>query len=717
MYRLFIKRLLDILLSACLLVVLSPAMLVVAFLVRIKLGGPVIFKQVRPGLNATLFTIYKFRTMTDEKSPDGFFLPDEKRLTKFGAGLRSTSLDELPELWNILKGDMSFVGPRPQLVRDMTFFTPEQMRRQQVRPGLTGWAQVNGRNCITWQSKLAYDIEYLDDISLATDAAIVWKTISLVFRREGISAAGCATAEDLGDALLAEGVVARSEYENKQREAALLIERYEALSTAGFEKESSFTDRFSGVSRALDFLCDGRMSTLFRVAYLLLALISFNSVFAFTSGLTYAAYVCAAWGGILICARLLRWRRYVRFPHVWLLGVFLISYAVSAIMTPYPEMGEAAQGFTWLTLQFFMLYLWDAGDSFDKAKKEFFVFASVFVVYTFVASIASLCMAVGGFSYTDAANIMQQRNIGMVNGRLWGVYSDPNYGSVLAVVSVLFSVLLLRSRRSALRLVFMVITVVVQVSYIALSGSRTGLLAMMVAFAVTTVFLTHLHAVGLRKLSRFLVGCGLVAIVLTGSFVVYQAAVSSYNNFFAIENAVISGRDSAKEEVSADVRSDNSPARAGVVQREELVEDESSGRLRIWSDAWGIFCDNPLFGVSYRSVGDYANGMIPNSFIAHRGYTSMHNVFLDIMVGQGLFGLIPFVLVLVLGVLNYADLLKRLDGEDATLAVICGAVLGSILLSAFLYSEIVYINTAGSVVFWTVLGFVSLWHSKMRVWR
>lgn len=180
---------------------------------------------------------------------------------------------------------------------------------------------------------------------------------------------------------------------------------------------------------------------------------------------------------------------------------------------------------------------------------------------------------------------------------------------------------------------------------------------------------------------------------------------------------MISGRDSAKEEVSADVRSDNSPARAGVVQREELVEDESSGRLRIWSDAWGIFCDNPLFGVSYRSVGDYANGMIPNSFIAHRGYTSMHNVFLDIMVGQGLFGLIPFVLVLVLGVLNYADLLKRLDGEDATLAVICGAVLGSILLSAFLYSEIVYINTAGSVVFWTVLGFVSLWHSKMRVWR
>lgn len=150
MYRKYFKRPLDFIMALVGLVVLSPVLLIIAVLVRIKLGSPVIFKQPRPGLNEKIFTLYKFRTMTDERDENGEPLPDEVRLTPFGKWLRSTSLDELPELWNILRGDMSFVGPRPQLVRDMVFMTPEQRRRHVVRPGLTGWAQVNGRNNISW---------------------------------------------------------------------------------------------------------------------------------------------------------------------------------------------------------------------------------------------------------------------------------------------------------------------------------------------------------------------------------------------------------------------------------------------------------------------------------------------------------------------------------------------------------------------------------------
>lgn len=222
-YARFIKRLLDILLSGCALIVLSPVLLTVAVLVRVKLGRPVIFCQERPGKNEKIFRMYKFRSMTDERDENGELLPDEVRLTHFGRVLRSTSLDELPELWNIFKGDMSVVGPRPQLVRDMVFMTPEQRRRHTVLPGLTGLAQVSGRNAISWEDKLAADLKYIDHITFLGDVKIVLLTVKKVFCREDISAEGMDTAEDLGDYLLRTGQVSEDDYLSLQRESRELL--------------------------------------------------------------------------------------------------------------------------------------------------------------------------------------------------------------------------------------------------------------------------------------------------------------------------------------------------------------------------------------------------------------------------------------------------------------------------------------------------------------
>ena len=195
-YEKYIKRLLDIVLSGGALLVLWPVLLITAILVRTKLGSPVIFCQERPGKNEKIFKLYKFRSMTDQRDENGNLLSDEVRLTKFGKLLRSTSLDELPELWNILKGDMSIVGPRPLLVKYLPLYNEEQKHRHDVRPGLTGWAQANGRNALSWEEKFKLDVWYVEHISFATDVKTIWLTVKNVLRREGISSETAATMEE-----------------------------------------------------------------------------------------------------------------------------------------------------------------------------------------------------------------------------------------------------------------------------------------------------------------------------------------------------------------------------------------------------------------------------------------------------------------------------------------------------------------------------------------
>ena len=195
-YEKFIKRPQDFLCALAAIIVLSPVMLITAILVRTKLGSPIIFKQERPGLNGKVFMLYKFRTMTDGKDADGNLLPDEVRLTGFGKKLRSTSLDELPELFNILKGDMAVVGPRPLLVRYLPRYNVHQARRHEVRPGFTGYAQVNGRNSITWEDKFDKDVYYVDHVTFLGDWKIILKTVKTVVKREGISSDTSATMEE-----------------------------------------------------------------------------------------------------------------------------------------------------------------------------------------------------------------------------------------------------------------------------------------------------------------------------------------------------------------------------------------------------------------------------------------------------------------------------------------------------------------------------------------
>ncbi len=231
-YEKYIKRLLDIACALAALLVFSWLYVIVAVLVRVNLGSPVVFKQPRPGLidpktgQERIFYLYKFRTMTDARDENGNLLPDDVRLTKFGKWLRTTSLDEMLEAWNILRGDMSIIGPRPQLVRDMVFMTDEQRLRHTARPGLSGLAQVKGRNAITWEDKLNWDLEYLKKISFLEDAKLVLETVKVaLLSHDGVTDGENATALDYGDALLQSGAIPTEEYDSKQREAKELLEQ------------------------------------------------------------------------------------------------------------------------------------------------------------------------------------------------------------------------------------------------------------------------------------------------------------------------------------------------------------------------------------------------------------------------------------------------------------------------------------------------------------
>ena len=224
MYKKYIKRAMDFTLSLIAIICLSWLLAIVAILVRIKLGSPVFFKQPRPGKDEKIFNMYKFRTMTDERDENGNLLPDNIRLTTFGKLLRKTSLDELPELFCILKGDMSIVGPRPQLVRDMVFMTDEQRKRHSVKPGLSGLAQVSGRNNISWEDKLAYDLEYIENITFLGDIKIILMSVWKAFIKQAdIETDGMATAEDLGDYLLRTGKIDTDVYDMRQEEARELL--------------------------------------------------------------------------------------------------------------------------------------------------------------------------------------------------------------------------------------------------------------------------------------------------------------------------------------------------------------------------------------------------------------------------------------------------------------------------------------------------------------
>lgn len=226
-YQRYIKRLLDIVCALAALIVFGWLYIILAVLVRVKLGSPVLFTQPRPGKGERIFKLYKFRTMTDARDEQGNPLPDDVRLTKFGKALRATSLDELPEAFNILKGDMSVIGPRPQLVRDMVFMTPEQRKRHTVRPGLSGLAQTRGRNALSWDGKLATDLEYIQHVTFWGDVKIIFDTVKQVFfHQKGLENSDVDevdVTDDFGDYLLKSGRVSQEEYEEKQAEAKELL--------------------------------------------------------------------------------------------------------------------------------------------------------------------------------------------------------------------------------------------------------------------------------------------------------------------------------------------------------------------------------------------------------------------------------------------------------------------------------------------------------------
>lgn len=226
-YERYVKRILDIVCALAALIVFCWLYAILAILVRIKLGSPVLFTQPRPGKDEKIFKLYKFRSMTDARDENGNLLPDEIRLTSFGKALRATSLDELPEAINILRGDMSVIGPRPQLVRDMVFMTPEQRQRHTVRPGLSGLAQTRGRNAISWDGKLATDLEYIQHVTFLGDLKIIFDTVKQVFFGEkGLEDSDIDEVDltdDFGDYLLKQGRVTKEEYERKQAEARALL--------------------------------------------------------------------------------------------------------------------------------------------------------------------------------------------------------------------------------------------------------------------------------------------------------------------------------------------------------------------------------------------------------------------------------------------------------------------------------------------------------------
>lgn len=488
-------------------------------------------------------------------------------------------------------------------------------------------------------------------------------------------------------------------------------------------------------NRMVAFLNDSRVTLAFKVLYLLLALASFNGFVAFSAGLSAAAYVVAAIGAVLLAARLVRLRSVLSFPLALLLVGFLASYLLSWALAPRPAGAlESMQGFVWLCLEFLLLYVWAGKPTVFEIKRDLRVFLGVFCAYVLVASVVGLCMAVAGFSYSNATDVMQQRNIGIVSGRLWGVYSDPNYGSVFAAVSVLVSIFLLgRSGRRAAK-AFAVANVVVQLSYIALSGSRTGMLSLVVSTVPLLILLIVRSdgAAGVPFARR--VGRGVaasvawIAVVLLALWAV-PAAYNAYGSYMQDRRTAAWEQYQEREQSASATEEEKRQAKedadrlddvmvgthgeTGLMEREQSLDDQSSGRIQIWKDALDVAAENPLVGVSYRSLGTYVKADMPDLMIAQKGYTSMHNVFVDVLVGQGLVGLVVFVCFLAGGFVRLIALMRKVASHDFPLVCTCALALVAIFVSSLLYSEILYINTAGSVLFWTVSGCLMAWSSVL----
>lgn len=525
-------------------------------------------------------------------------------------------------------------------------------------------------------------------------------------------------------------------------------------------------------NRMVRFFASDAVALAFKVAYLLLAFLSFNSLIANMPPVTYSAYIVVVFGALVLVARLVSFRRFKDMPLLPLLLLFAASFVLSAVLSARYGILENAQGFIWLTLEFGCLYLCDVCASRKRLKHDLAVFAGVFVGYTLVASSIGLYMAFANYQDGYEVRYMVRNIVGIFQGRLFGLYSDPNYGAVYGLISMLFGWWLFALRKVAPIFLIASVNTLIQLFYIGLTGSRTGVYGSMVlgAFLAILFFcrLLKKDKGAFSKLPpRLTIACVLAVLVAVGVFGCFKGVERLYLSVisftevslpFPVPNDYLYDRvhiyespetikQKEKEEAAAiESKSDES---SGASQGEEdrtnpsgetVLSDEgsrsrlapeevkartqgvgtekiglsaridvdnsdvSNGRFSIWQSALEVFASSPVVGASHRHISDYAAENLPDTYIVKEGYTTMHNVFMDILAGQGVLGLLPMAVFIVCAIRIIACGLMRQVGLRYYESLLLIGVLFSIAFSAMFYSEILYINTVGSVVFWVVLG-------------
>lgn len=515
-------------------------------------------------------------------------------------------------------------------------------------------------------------------------------------------------------------------------------------------------------NRVVCFFGSDGIAIVFKVVYLLLALLSFNSLIANMPVVTYAAYVVAVFGLLVLAGRVIQYRRFEEMPLLPVLGFFLASFIVSAVLSARYGIMENVQGFIWITLEFCCLYACDIRQSNTSLRRDLSIFAVVFIAYTMIASLVGIYMGLVNYQDGFEVRYMVRNLLGIFQGRLYGLYSDPNYGAVYGLISIAFSWWIFLLRRSGLRGFVAVANTLVQGVYIGLTGSRTGVYgAIFLVFLIAFLFIIRYTkdkqgALGKRSVRVALsiaLSCCLSVCVYAGFKGVervYLALVPTTQQIlpFPVENGffeskikiyespeTIRQRELAEQKEKAAQIAQNagldddadvdSPSADSNRTKEELAtqgigedkiglsarvdvdgNDYSNGRFSIWKSGLEIFLLSPLVGVSHRHIADFAAEYLPATYIVQEGYTTMHNVFVDAMVSQGILGLVPLLIFIVLGIRAIVQGLILCRGDDYYRAVLLVGILASIAFSALFYSEILYINTVGSVVFWTVLGYV-----------